>query len=550
MARDPTHNGGSFLLAPPRAVFSPEAFSEQQRLTAQTAETFAQQEVAVASEAIERQDFEATRALLRQAGRLGLTGVDIPEAYGGLGLDFAASTIVADHLAVQGSFSVSFGAHVGIGTLPLVFFGSEEQKQKYLPRLATAEWVGAYALSEAGSGSDALAMRTEAKLTPGGDEYLLNGEKMWISNAGFADLFTVFATTGDRVTAFLVEAGCAGLATGPEEHKMGIHGSSTRSLLLRDVRVPRGNVLGEVGNGAHIAFQILNIGRFKLGAACIGGARNLLRQAISYARQRRAFGQPIASFGLIQQYIARMAMGVYAGESAVYRTAGLMADERDLNEYAVECSMVKVHASEMLDAVVDQAVQIYGGNGFVSGNVAERAYRDARVNRIFEGTNEINRLLISGMLLRRAEKGSLALLPAAEQVAAEMLAPPTEQGVCEQARKVALLVCAAAHRRHRETLAQQQEILAMIADLLVGVYVMQSVAVRQPESVLTQAVLAEQMDAVEMTARHALAAISTGDELRTQMTWLRRLLKREPANLMALHRQIAERALEAQGYPA
>ncbi|HVA64491.1 MAG TPA: acyl-CoA dehydrogenase family protein [Terriglobales bacterium] len=550
MARDPTHNGGSFLLAPPRAVFSPEAFSEQQRLTAQTAETFAQQEVAVASEAIERQDFEATRALLRQAGRLGLTGVDIPEAYGGLGLDFAASTIVADHLAVQGSFSVSFGAHVGIGTLPLVFFGSEEQKQKYLPRLATAEWVGAYALSEAGSGSDALAMRTEAKLTPGGDEYLLNGEKMWISNAGFADLFTVFATTGDRVTAFLVEAGCAGLATGPEEHKMGIHGSSTRSLLLRDVRVPRGNVLGEVGNGAHIAFQILNIGRFKLGAACIGGARNLLRQAIGYARQRHAFGQPIASFGLIQQYVARMAMGIYAGESAVYRTAGLMADERDLNEYAVECSMVKVHASEMLDAVVDQAVQIYGGNGFVSGNVAERAYRDARVNRIFEGTNEINRLLISGMLLRRAEKGSLALLPAAEQVAAEMLAPPTEQGVCEQARKVALLVCAAAHRRHRETLAQQQEILAMIADLLVGVYVMQSVAVRQPESVLTQAVLAEQMDAVEMTARHALAAISTGDELRTQMTWLRRLLKREPANLMALHRQIAERALEAQGYPA
>ena len=550
MARDPTHNGGSFLLAPPRAVFSPEAFSEQQRLTAQTAETFAQQEVAVASEAIERQDFEATRALLRQAGRLGLTGVDIPEAYGGLGLDFAASTIVADHLAVQGSFSVSFGAHVGIGTLPLVFFGSEEQKQKYLPRLATAEWVGAYALSEAGSGSDALAMRTEAKLTPGGDEYLLNGEKMWISNAGFADLFTVFATTGDRVTAFLVEAGCAGLSTGPEERKMGIHGSSTRSLLLRDVRVPRGNVLGEVGNGAHIAFQILNIGRFKLGAACIGGARNLLRQAIGYARQRHAFGQPIASFGLIQQYVARMAMGIYAGESAVYRTAGLMADERDLNEYAVECSMVKVHASEMLDAVVDQAVQIYGGNGFVSGNVAERAYRDARVNRIFEGTNEINRLLISGMLLRRAEKGSLALLPAAEQVAAEMLAPPTEQGVCEQARKVALLVCAAAHRRHRETLAQQQEILAMIADLLVGVYVMQSVAVRQPESVLTQAVLAEQMDAVEMTARHALAAISTGDELRTQMTWLRRLLKREPANLMALHRQIAERALEAQGYPA
>lgn len=550
MTPNSSHKGGSFLLAPPSAVFSPEAFSEQQRLIAQTAETFAQQEIAIASEAIERQDFEATRALLRQAGRLGLTGVDVPEAYGGLGLDFAASAIVADHLAVQGSFSVSFGAHVGIGTLPLVFFGSEEQKRKYLPRLATAEWIGAYALSEAGSGSDALAMRTEARLAPGGDEYLLNGEKMWISNAGFADLFTVFAILEGRVTAFLVEAGYAGVATGPEEHKMGIHGSSTRSLLLRDARVPRSNVLGEVGYGAHIAFQILNIGRFKLGAACIGGARNLLRHAIGYARQRHAFGQPIASFGLMQHFVASMAMGIYAAESTVYRTAGMMADEKDLNEYAVECSMVKVHASEMLDAVVDQAVQIYGGIGFVSGNAAERAYRDARVNRIFEGTSEINRLLISSMLLRRAEKGSLALLPAAEQAAAEMLAPPGELGLCERARKIALLVCAIAYRRYREAIAQQQEMLAMIADLLVGVYVMQSVAVRQPESVLTQAVLAEQMDAVEMTARRALAAMSTGDELRTQLTWLRRLLKREPANLVALGKQIAERALEAQGYLA
>ncbi|HUX68796.1 MAG TPA: acyl-CoA dehydrogenase family protein [Terriglobales bacterium] len=550
MTKDSTHNGGSFLLATPRAALSPETFSEQQRLIAQTAETFAQEEIFPASEAIERQDFEATRALLRQAGRLGLTGVDIPEAYGGLGLDLSASAIVADHLAVQGSFSVSFGAHVGIGTLPLVFFGSNEQKLKYLPRLAAAEWIGAYALSEAGSGSDALAMRTEAALAPDGGGFVVNGEKMWTSNAGFADLFTVFATVGGRVTAFLMEAGTAGLTTGPEEHKMGIHGSSTRSLLLRDVWVPRGNLLGEIGNGAHIAFQILNIGRFKLGAACVGGARNLLRHAVGYARQRHAFGQPIASFGLIQQFVADMAMGIFSAESAVYRTAGLLAEEADLNEFAVECSMVKVQASEMLDAVADQAVQIYGGNGFVGGNVAERAYRDARVNRIFEGTNEINRLLISGMLLRRAEKGELTLQSAAEQVFTELLAPPTEEVLCERARKIALLIAATAYRRYREAVAQQQEILAMMADLLMGVYAMQSVAARQPDSALTQAVLAVQMDAVETTARRALVAMSGGDELRTQMTWLRRLAKREPVNLVALRRQIAERVLEAHGYPA
>ncbi|MGH9481429.1 MAG: acyl-CoA dehydrogenase family protein [Terriglobales bacterium] len=547
----PTGNfGGSFLLARPETAFSPEQFNEQQRLIAQTAEEFAQREIVAASEAIERQEPGVVRALLRQAGELGLTGVDVPEAYGGAGMDFAASAIVADHLAVQGSFSVAFGAHAGIGTLPLVYFGSEEQKRRYLPRLASAEWVAAYALSEAGSGSDALALRTEAALDPDGSHYRLNGEKMWISNAGFADLFTVFARTGERVSAFLVEAGFPGVATGAEEHKMGILGSSTRPLLLREARVPAENLLGGAGEGAHIAFQILNVGRFKLGAACIGGARNLLRQALAYAAQRQAFGQPIASFGLVQQLLVEVALRLFAAESAVYRTVGMMEGAKGLDEYAVECSIVKICASEMADVAVDHAVQVYGGNGFVRGNPAERAYRDARVNRIFEGTNEINRLLIPGVLLRRAEKGQLPLLAAVEQVMGEMLGPAADSDPCEQARKAALLVAGLAFRRHGPGLAQEQELLAAIADLAIAVYVMQSVAARRPEGTLTRILLAETLDAVELTARRALAALSEGDELRTQLAWLRRLLRREPVDLIRLRRQAAARLQEAGQYVA
>ncbi len=535
------------MLGEPEGVFAPEQFNEQQRLIADTAERFAQEEIAPAGERIEAKDFATTRALLRQAGELGLTGADVPEMYGGMGMDFTASAIVADHLAVQGSFSVAFGAHAGIATLPLVFFGSEEQKRRYLPRLATAEWIGAYALSEAGSGSDALAMRTQVEPQAGGG-WRLNGEKMWISNAGFADLFTVFAKLEGKVTAFLVEATTEGVSTGAEEHKMGIHGSSTRALLLRDVRLRPESVLGKPGEGARIAFQILNVGRFKLGAACIGGARNCLREAIAYAKQRHAFGQPIAEFELIREHVARMATELFAAESTVYRTVGLMDAFHGLDEFAMECSIVKVQASEMLDDVVDRAVQLHGGNGFVHGNLAEQAYRDARVNRIFEGTNEINRMLLTGMALRRAQKGELPLGEQVEAVVAEMLGPAQTHSPSEQARRAALLVAGLAVRRHGEALEQRQVLLAAVADLMIAVYVLQAVAARQPQALMTQAITSRVLDAVEVTARRALAAISHGDELRTQAAWLRRLLKREPVDVAGLEQQIAERVLEAGGY--
>ena len=540
--------GGSFLLRAPSATLTPEGFSEQEQLIAQTAERFAQEEILPAAEAIEEPDYARLRSLLRAAGELGLTGVDVPEAYGGLGMDFAASAIVADHLAVLGSFSVAFGAHTGIGTLPLALFGNAEQKQKYLPRLASAAWVGAYALSEAGSGSDALAMRTEARLSEDGSAYLLSGEKMWISNAGIADLFTVFARTGETISAFLVEATTPGVETGPEEHKMGLHGSSTRALRLQEVRVPRANVLGGEGEGAHIAFRILNVGRFKLGAACIGGARNCLRDAITYARQRHAFGRPIAEFGLIRQQIGAMALHLYAAESAVYRVAHLLDDGHGLDEYAIECAIVKVHASEMLDRVVDAAVQIHGGNGFVRGNPAERAFRDARVNRIFEGTNEINRLLISGTMLRRAQQGRLQLTAAVEQTMAELLDTPAATSAAEQARRALLLAAGIAFRRHGAALEEEQTVLAALADLAIAAFVLQAVEARQADSPFAAAIAAEAMDAVDVRARRALCALSEGDELRTQLAWLRRLLRREPANLDRMQLEIGAKQTEAGRY--
>lgn len=549
MADENPIRGGAFLLGAPATVFSPEQFSEAQQLTADTAERFAQEEIAPAGERIEGRDFALVRSLLRRAGELGFTGVEVPEAYGGLGLDFTTSAIVADHLAIQGSFSVAFGAHAGIATLPLVFFGSEEQKRRYLPRLASSEWVGAYALSESGSGSDALAMRTQA-VRQGDGSFVLNGEKMWISNAGFADLFTVFAKLDGKASAFLVEAKAEGISTGAEEEKMGIHGSSTRALLLRDVHLEAESLLGKPGEGAHIAFQILNVGRFKLGAACLGGARNCLREAIAYAKQRHAFGRPIANFGLIREHAARMATELFAAESVVYRTVGLMDSLHRLDEFAMECSIVKIQASEMLDDVVDRAVQIHGGNGFVRGNLAEQAYRDARVNRIFEGTNEINRLLLSGTALRRAQKGELPLRAQVEMVVAEMMGPAQVHAASEQARRAALLVAGLAVRRYGEQLDEHQVLLAALADLMIAVYVLQATAARQPKGLMTRAVASRMLDGVEITARRALAAVSAGDELRTQAAWLRRLLKREPEDVGGLEQQIGERVMESGQYLA
>jgi alkylation response protein AidB-like acyl-CoA dehydrogenase len=541
-------HGGSFLLRGPGATLAPERFNDQEKLIAQTAERFAREEILPSAEAIEQADYARLRGLLRASGELGLTGVDVAEAYGGLGMNHAASAIVADHLAVLGSFSVAFGAHAGIGTLPLALFGNDDQKRRYLPRLATAEWVAAYALSEAGSGSDALAMRTQAALSSDGNEFVLNGEKMWISNAGIADLFTVFARTGETISAFLIEAKTPGLATGPEEHKMGLLGSSTRAVRLQEVRVPRQNLLGQLGDGAHIAFRILNVGRFKLGAACLGGARQGLRDAVAYARQRHAFGRPISDFGLIRLQLGAMALHLYAAESAVYRTAQLLDDGHELDEYAIECAIVKVHASEMLDRVVDADVQIHGGNGFVRGNPAERAYRDARVNRIFEGTNEINRLLISGTMLRRAQQGRLALLPEVERQLAALLEPPAAASTAEQARTAALLVAGVAYRRHGAALENEQTILAALADLAIAVFVLQAVEARRGHAALAAALAAETLDSIEVTARRALCALSEGDELRTQLAWLRRVLRREPVDLYRLQLELGARQAEFGGY--
>src|SRR5579875_79702 len=581
--------GGRFVLGPgdPGDCFTPEDFSEQHRLIAQTAEQFATQEVVPRIDELEHQNFDVTRALLKKAAELGLTAVDIPEAYGGLGLDFVSSTIVYDRIAKYASFSVTFGGHTGIGMLPILYFGTEEQKRKYLPKLAASDWVGAYALSESGSGSDALAARARAELSPDGKHYLLNGEKMWITNAGFADLFTVFAQVqGDKFTAFLVEKSFPGVSTGAEEKKMGIKGSSTRPLILNDARVPVENVLGEIGRGHIIAFNILNVGRFKLGAGCARGARNTLAEAIAYAKQRRAFGRTLAEFPLVAQMLAGMAIGIYACESAVYRTVGLIdnrlagidktapeagtAIRKALEECAVERSIVKVFGSEMLDRAVDANVQIHGGYGFVQEYAAERAYRDSRVNRIFEGTNEINRLLIPGQLLRRAMKGELPLLAEVQRTTEELMSGAgagagsdsgpwaAETAQAEGVRKLGLLLAGAAFQKYREALEKEQEILAGLADLISITYLLQSAILRARKhggaaapvmAAMTRALIAEQMDRAEAIAHLLLPRLAEGDALRAQAAMARRLLKRELSDTIAVRREIARAVLEAGRYP-
>src|ERR1700731_4110199 len=480
-------SGGSFLLEDrkPEDVFTPEDFTEQHLLIAQTAEEFAINEIVPNIEKMEHKDFSITRNLLKKAGELGLSSAEIPEAYGGLEMDKVTAAVIADHIAKYAGFATTWGGHTGIGTLPIVYFGTEEQKQKYLPRLAAGEIIGAYALSEASSGSDALNCRTRAELSSDGKHYILNGEKMWITNAGFADLFTVFAkVNGEKFSAFLVERTFPGFSVGAEEHKMGIRGSSTCPIILNDCRVPVENLLGEIGKGHVIAFNILNVGRFKLGAMCVGGARLSLENAITYARQRKAFGKVIADFGLVREKLANMATLIYVGEALVYRTVGMMdvalnevdkagADaasetRKAIEEYAVECSILKVWGSEMIDYVVDETVQIYGGYGFVEEYPAERAYRDARINRIFEGTNEINRLMpaikklmdevLSGPSVSEDLEGSLA----------------EERKLVGQAKKLGLFAAGAATQKYMQAIQDQQEIMGAIADMTIETYAMAS----------------------------------------------------------------------------
>jgi butyryl-CoA dehydrogenase len=568
--------GGGFLLEDLRAdeVFTPEDFSHEQIQTAKTAAEFALNEVLPAAAEIEAKNFTVTRALLRKAGDLGLLSVDIPEAYGGLEMDKVTSALVAESMSRNGSFAVAFSAHSSIGTLPLLWYGTEPQKQKYLPRLATGELVAAYALSEASSGSDAMNIRTRATLSADGRHYILNGEKMWISNCGFADLFTVFAKIdGEKFSAFLVDRTSPGLSIGAEEHKLGIRGSSTCPLILSDCQVPAENLLGEIGKGHHIAFNILNIGRFKLGAAAVGAARHSLQQAVRYAKDRKAFGKPISDFGLIQEKLAESAAGIYVGEALSYRTVGMidaavvgLTDARDIQkrieEYAVECSILKVWGSEMLDTVVDHMVQIYGGFGYVEDYPAAAAYRDARINRIFEGTNEINRLIITGFLLKRAVAGKLPLLPAIKRIMDEVMESPAsyddtegplanERKVLTIAKKLTLFAAGAASQKHMLDMPEQQEIMGALADCIIQVYAMESALLRTEKTpakhaiALTQFHAARAMQTVEASAKKVIAAVAEGDMLRTQLALLRRIAKYEIANVVALSRQIAKHVVEA-----
>ncbi len=603
-------SGGSFLLENrlPEEIFTPEDLSTEQQQIAETAARFAREQILPVIPQIEAKDPAAKypgvmRSLLVKAAELGFSAVDIPEEFGGLGSDKTTSALVADHISVCASFSTAFGAHVGIGTLPIVWYGTLEQKQRYLPRLATAEIIAAYALSEATSGSDAMNIRTRAKLSPEGTHYILNGEKMWISNAGFADIFTVFARilqenpedperTTSHFSAFLVERGTPGFTIGKEEHKLGIRGSSTCALVFNDCRIPVENLLGEAGKGHHIAFNILNMGRFKLGAACVGGGRHAVEHAIRYAKERVAFGKPIAEFGLIQRKIAAMATRLFVTETMTYRISGMMDAalgalsieaanspreiQKCIEEYAVECSILKVFGSEMLDFCADELVQIMGGYGYVEDYPAERIYRDSRINRIFEGTNEINRLIITGWLMKRALSGKLPLLAAIKHLMDSILEAPScdmeetespigrETKALSSMRKIFLLVAGAASQRYMNDLQDEQEIMADLADCIQAIFALESAILRaqkllgksstgpsKPASAamwMCSSYAQIALAAVEQAARRILAACADGDSLTTQVSVLRRFARVQLVDTVTVERKIARHFVEAGRY--
>ena len=579
--------GGGFLIedAAPEEVFTPEDINEEQRMFAQTAEEFLRKEVIPREDEIYAKNWETHRELMRKAGELGLLSIDIPEKYGGLGLNKVSSAIVGEQFALQSSFAGTQSSHVNIGTLPLVFFGTEEQKKKYLPRLATGEMIGAYALTEPHSGSDALAAKTKAVLSEDRTHYVLNGQKMWITNGSFADLFTVFAKVdGEKFTAFLVERG-PGLVSGHEEKKLGIDGSSTTALMLEDCPVPVGNVLGEIGRGHKIAFNVLNIGRLKLGARSVGTIKLSLGQSIQYAKERHQFGQPIANFGLIKQKIAEMTVRAYVGEAILYRTLGTIdraleqADKDNpaevlgvLEQYAIECSIIKVWESEALGYVVDEQVQIYGGYGYSKDYPAEQAYRDARIARIYEGTNEINRIVIASQLLRRAKTGELGLLEAASN--AQAAGPDTgdtmEMSVANAAFSHELRMLAAAKKitlaaiedvvtAHGDRARDEQELLGLIAEMVMDVYALESALLR------TQRIIAERglersaihIDISRVFARDALervesagrtVATETGSGADKAADVVDRLTHHAPIKTVQARRRIADAMIAAGKY--
>jgi alkylation response protein AidB-like acyl-CoA dehydrogenase len=579
MATETLVRGGAWLIEDAAAdtVFTRERLNDEQRMIGRTAEEFVDKEVVPATEQLENKDWALARTFVERAGELGLLATDVPEAYGGLDLDKVSSVVVGEAIGRSASLATTFGAQTGLAITPILGFGTEEQRHKYLPKLVSGETIGAYALSESGSGSDALGARAKAVRQADGS-YVLSGEKMWITNGGFADLFIVFAKVdGEHFSAFIVERAFPGVSSGKEEHKLGLLGSSTTPLILQDAKVPAENLLGDVGKGHKIAFNTLNYGRLKLGAMCNGGARQAIEEAARYAAQRKQFGKAIASFGAIKQKLGEMVARSYAVESMLYRTAGLIDTMLEgghrpdqilaaLEEFAIEASILKVASSETLDFILDENVQIHGGNGFVRDYAAERHYRDARVNRIFEGTNEINRLLIPGMLARRALKGGLPLIPAAKQLMDEIMSPPSmdapgdarleaERRAVAAMKKIALMVLGTAMQTYGEKMADEQEVLIAAADIIIDVYAAESALLRcmRASGPLHEAAarvfVNDAAMRVEASAKTALAAMADGDTLRTLLAALRRLLKVTPINTIALRRQLADATVDRRTYP-
>ena len=584
--------GGEFIIRETAAedIFIPEEFDEEQLMIRKTCEDFLASEVYPNLERIDNQEEGLMESLLEKAGELGLLAVSIPEEYGGFGKNFNTSMLVTDAVGPGHSFAVALSAHTGIGTLPILYYGNPRQKEKYIPRLATGEWKAAYCLTEPGSGSDANSGTTKAMLNSEGTHYLLNGQKMWITNGGFADVFIVFAKIAEdkNMSAFIVEKAFGGITMNPEEHKMGIKGSSTRQVFFSDCPVPVENLLSERENGFKIAVNILNIGRIKLGAAAVGSSRMVLNHAINYANDRVQFGLPISKFGAIRYKLAEMATRIFAVESACYRAGqniddayGVMVSEgmeqgkaklKSAELFAVECAIAKVWGSEMLDFVVDEGVQVYGGMGFSAAAPMDRAYRDSRINRIFEGTNEINRMLIVDMMLKRAMKGELDLMTPASAVAAELMTIPefgeddtvpfaSQKKILQSLKKIGLMIAGAAVQKFMMTLSKEQEILMNIADIIGSVYVAESIVLRveklagmrgeeavQGQMDMMNIYLYEAIERVTAAGKEALYSFAEGDELRMMLAGLRRFTKMEPFNIKETRQRVARQLIKANRY--
>jgi alkylation response protein AidB-like acyl-CoA dehydrogenase len=593
MADRKIFSGGEFLItdAAPGDVFTPEDFTDEHKMIYETARDFVTKEIEPNIDRLEEKDHDLVLNILAKAGELGLLSTDIPEEYGGLGLDKVSTTVVTEAIGPAGSFAVVHGAHTGIGSLPIVYFGNDEQKEKYLPKLASGEWCAAYCLTESGAGSDALNAKTKAVLSEDGKYYILNGEKMFITNAGWASSFIVYAKVdGEEFTGFIVEKDFPGVSTGAEEKKMGANGSSTRPVILEDAMVPVENVLFEIGKGHKIAFNILNIGRWKLGAATVGGCKTCVTNSVKYANGRIQFKVPISSFGMIKSKLADMSIRTYMSDSMMYRLAGMFDDKlgtlddeakksggenaKAIEEYAAECSITKVYGSESLDYCVDQYVQILGGYGFCAEYPAERYYRGSRINRIWEGTNEINRMLVPGTMMRRAMQGRLNLLPAAQAIAGELMSysplsvqlPDTplalQEHIVKMCKKIALMVAGVSAQKFQQDLAKEQEVMAKIADIVIEIFAMESGLLRTLKMIskegeekakyqiaAVKVYVDENIPKIETWAKQILAYVEEGDMLRTQLAGVKKLARYQPIDTVSLKRAVADRVIELESYP-